>query len=230
MKRSWLSLSWTHARWMLRTTWRNGEQLLLVIGLPILAFLAITRTDLFPGSQEPIVVVVAMVVLAAGFTSPAISLAFDRRYGSYAFLGTTPLTRGGIVAGTLIAIGISTLLAVSLVALVATVFSEASPVVAWLVLATVTGLAALVPWAFVVGGTIRAEMVLVVANATFVVATLFGGVLIPADSLPYGAVLAWLPPGAIVAVADGSEPIAVAALLGWGAVGVLLARRSFRWR
>lgn len=230
MKRSWLSLSWTHARWMLRTTWRNGEQLLLVIGLPILAFLAITRTDLLPGSQEPIVVVVAMVVLAAGFTSPAISLAFDRRYGSYAFLGTTPLTRGGIVFGTLIAIGISTLLAVSLVGLAAIVFSEASPAVAWLILATVTGLAAVVPWAFVVGGTIRAETVLVVANATFVVATLFGGVLIPADSLPYGTVLAWLPPGAIVAVANGSEPLAVVALLGWGAVGVLLARRSFHWR
>lgn len=230
MTRSSVALTWAHTRWVLRTTWRNGEQVLLVVGLPLLAYLALTRTDFLPGTTNPIVVVVTMVVVATGFTSPAITVAFERRYGSYAFLGTTPLTRGSIIVGSLAAIGISTLVAVTVVGVIAATFSDSPPPLGWLAIATVAGLVSVVPWAFVVGGTIRAETVLVVANSVFVVTTLFGGVLIPASSLPYGSFLVWFPPGAIVALADGSTPWAAGVLVAWSAAGTLIARRVFRWR
>lgn len=230
MTQSAVANALTHARWVLRTTWRNGEQLLLVIGLPLLAYVAITRTDFLPGTPQPLVVVVTMVLMGTGFVSPAITLAFDRRYGSFAFLGTTPLSRGSIITGTLVAIAISTTIAITLLSIIATVSSGNTPPIQWLALATITGLMSLVPWAFVLGGTIRAETVLVVANGFFVVAALFGGVLIPASSLPYGSLLMWLPPGAIVALADGSSPWGAGVLVAWGLVGVLIARRFFRWR
>lgn len=230
MTQSAVAHTWTHARWVLRTTWRNGEQLLLVIGLPLLAYIAITRTDFLPATPQPLVVVVTMVLMATGFVSPAITLAFDRRYGSFAFLGTTPLSRGSIITGTLVAIAISTTIAIALLSIIATVSSGNTPPMPWLALATIAGLISLVPWAFVLGGTIRAETVLVVANGFFVVAALFGGVLIPASSLPYGSLLMWLPPGAIVALADGSSPWGAGVLIAWGIVGVLIARRFFRWR
>jgi hypothetical protein len=99
--RPWLDSCRVHARWVLRTTWRNGEQLLLLVGIPLAALLAITQTDLLSTSTPPVVITTVMVVLAAGFTSPAISLAFERRYGSFAFLGTTPLPRSAIIAGSL---------------------------------------------------------------------------------------------------------------------------------
>lgn len=230
MTQSAVANALTHARWVLRTTWRNGEQLLLVIGLPLLAYVAITRTDFLPGTPQPLVVVVTMVLMGTGFVSPAITLAFDRRYGSFAFLGTTPLSRGSIITGTLVAIAISTTIAITLLSIIATASSGNTPPIQWLALATITGLISLVPWAFVLGGTIRAETVLVVANGFFVVAALFGGVLIPASSLPYGSLLMWLPPGAIVALADGSSPWGAGVLVAWGLVGVLIARRFFRWR
>ena len=68
------------------------------------------------------------------------------------------------------------------------------------------------------------------ANAIFVLAILFGGVLIPAANLPFGAIVEWLPPGAVVQAASGSSPLAAGTLIAWGALGTVVATRSFRWR
>lgn len=230
-QRSWLALTIVHARWVLRTNWRNGEQLLLLVGIPLAAFVALTRTDLLSSTTPALVVTTAIIVLAAGFTSPAISLAFERRYGSFAFLGTTPLPRSAIIGGTLTAIVASALAAVAVVLGFAVVLEDVGSLsLPTLLAALIIGLWAVVPWAFVLGGTARSETVLVLANGLFVLATLFGGVLVPATSLPYGFIVTYLPPGAIVEFAThGSLPSAVA-LLVWGALGLALASRSFRWR
>jgi len=230
--RPWLSLAGVHARWVLRTTWRNGEQLLLVVGVPIIALLALTRTDLLSGVTDPLAVVAAMIVLGSGFTSPAISIAFERRYGSYAFLGTTPMPRSAIIAGTIGAIAVSALIAAGLVGGLAPVLATGIAAMDFgrFIAAIVLGLVAVVPWAFALAGTARAESVLVVANAVFLVAIVFGGVLIPAGSLPFGAVLAYLPPDAVVQVASGPAAVPTLVLLGWAIVGSALATRTFRWR
>lgn len=229
--RSWITLSAVHARWVLRTTWRNGEQLLLLVGIPLAALFAISRTDLLSTTTSPLVITAVMVVLAAGFTSPAITLAFERRYGSFAFLGTTPLPRSAIVAGSLGAILIGALVAIGVIAAVAAALGGvASTSVIALFSTVVLGLCATVPWAFVLGGTVTSETVLVLANGIFVLATLFGGVLIPASSLPYGGLLEWLPTGALVELATSATITNIVVLLTWAAVGTLLAVRWFRWR
>lgn len=229
--RSWITLTTVHARWVLRTTWRNGEQLLLLVGIPLAALLAISRTDLLSTTTPPLVLTAVMVVLAAGFTSPAISLAFERRYGSFAFLGTTPLPRTAIVAGSLMAILIGALAAIGVVAAVAAALGEIDSTSVIAIFSTVVlGLCATVPWAFVLGGTVKSETVLVLANGIFVLATLFGGVLIPASSLPYGSLLEWLPTGALVELATAPTITNVVVLVTWAAVGTLLAVRWFRWR
>jgi ABC-2 type transport system permease protein len=101
---------------------------------------------------------------------------------------------------------------------------------ATIALTAVLGLAAVVPWAFVLGGTARSETVLVLANAVFVVATLFGGVLVPASSLPYGGFLSWFPTGAMVELATNANIASVAVLVLWSGVGAAVAVRTFRWR
>jgi len=234
--RSWWSMSITHARWSLRSTWRNGEQLLLVVGIPVIAVLVLTRTGLLASEGPALAIVAALIVLGSGFTSPAITIAFERRYGSYAFLGTTPLPRSAIITGTLAAIAVTTLISLGIVVGVwglsgsgGTSAVEPTSWV-WLVLGAMLGLCAVVPWAFVLGGTLRSEGVLAVANAIFVVAILFGGVLIPATDLPFGQVLEWLPPGAVVQAASGANPGAALTLLAWGALGSVVASRAFRWR
>ncbi len=229
--KSWTALALVHARWTLRTTWRNGEQILLLIGIPLAAYLAITRTELLTTATPPLIITTVMIILAAGFTSPAISLGFERRYGSFAFLGTTPLPRSAIVAGSLMAITISAVLALTVLVLVAVALGQLiSGEIVGLMIATLFGLGSVVPWAFVLGGIARSETVLVLANGVFVVATLFGGVLVPASSLPYGALLSWLPTGAMVNVATDPNPGSVFVLIAWGVAGVLIAVRSFRWR
>lgn len=229
--RSWLSLCAVHARWVLRTTWRNGEQLLLVVGLPLAAFIALTRTDLLSTTTPALIITSVMVILATGFTSPAITVAFDRRYGSFAFLGTTPLPRSAIVVGSLAAIVTSTVVAVAVLVALATAFGIDSGISMTLLLVTIiVGLVSVVPWAFVLGGTVRSETVLVIANGIFVLATLFGGVLVPANSLPYGALLAWVPTGAMIELATSGHVASFIVLAVWGLVGGLLAVRLFRWR
>lgn len=228
---SWLSMTAAHAGWVLRTTWRNGEQLLLLVGIPLAAFLALTRTDLLSTSTPPLVVTSAMIVLAAGFTSPAITIAFERRYGSFAFLGTTPLPRTSIIAGTLAATIVSAGIATAVVSLIAIAFAqEPSGSMLTLTLAVLLGLAAVVPWAFLLGGTAKSETVLVTANAIFVVAILFGGILVPSASLPYGPALTWTPAGAMVDLAANASASAVGVLIAWAAIGTVLAVRFFRWR
>lgn len=230
-RRSWGALTLVQARWAFANTWRNGEQLLLLIGLPLAVLLALTRTDLISSSTSPLLITSAMVVLGAGFTSPAISIAFERRYGSFAFLGTTPLLRTALISGTLFATALTTLAALVIVAVLASALGGLDAAnLGNVAIAVILGLIAFIPWAFVVGGTVRSETVLVLANGIFVVSVLFGGVLIPASSLPYGSLLAWLPTGALMNTAAAPSPLSSGVLLIWGALGTALTVRLFRWR
>lgn len=229
--RPWPVLAWTHTRWVLRTTWRNAEQALLVLGIPVIAYVALSRTDLVSSTIPPLVVTTTIVILAAGFTSPAITLAFERRYGSFAFLATTPLPRSAIVFGTLLAVTITTSLAVLLLmGLAAAIPGPGSAHMTNMFAAVVLGLFSVLPWAFVVGGTARSEAVLAVANAIFVVAVLFGGVLVPVVGGPLGVVIGWLPPSNIVQLAWAPHLSSGLVLVAWGVTGVAIASRVFRWR
>jgi ABC-2 type transport system permease protein len=234
---SWISLLALHCRWTLAATWRNGEQLLLLLGIPIAAFVVMTRTELLSTNTPAIVVTTVIVVLAAGFTSPAISVAFERRYGSFAYLGTTPLPRSAIIAGTVAAIAVSTIGALSALIIVASLVgghegtnSITLASMTWLMFSAVLGLFAVVPWAFLLGGTVRSETVLALANGVFIVAILFGGVLVPAESLPYRSVVAWLPTGAMVDLAGTGSVASIGVLVAWCLLGSALAIRLFRWR
>lgn len=229
--RSWPALAWTHARWVLRSTWRNAEQALLVLGIPVIAYVALSTTDLVTSSNPPLVVTSAMVVLAAGFTSPAITLAFERRYGSFALLATTPLPRSAIIVGTLAAVIVTTTLAVVLLAVLATLIPSPDGIpVSNLFASVVLGLIAVLPWAFVVGGTARSEAVLAIANSIFVVAVLFGGVLVPVGTGLVGSVIGWLPPSNVVQFALTPHVSEALVLVAWGVTGIALASRVFRWR
>ncbi|NCD19020.1 MAG: ABC transporter permease, partial [Actinobacteria bacterium] len=94
-------------RWELRTIMRNGEQLLVSFGLPALALVALHR-GIFalpePADALGLAGVLAMAVLSSSFTSQAIALGFDRRWGVLRMLSTTPLGPGGLVRGKAIAV------------------------------------------------------------------------------------------------------------------------------
>src|SRR5450830_991895 len=85
---------------------RNGEQLLVTIFLPVLVLVGLARSgvvELSTGGAARIDVVapgvLALAVMSTAFTSQAIATSFDRRNGVLRLLSTTPLGRGGLLAG-----------------------------------------------------------------------------------------------------------------------------------
>jgi ABC-2 type transport system permease protein len=186
--------------------------------------------------------VLAVSVLASAFTSVAISTAFERRSGALLYMSTTPLGKSDVVLAKVIATLFTVLLSCGAVVLTALATS----------FSTVTGLALMLPatlvilvcgaiaaasWALTLASTLRAEGVLALANAIFVIAILFGGVLIPLDQLPqaWASVAQFLLPGALttaltsVLVSNSIDFFASAVVLVWAITGTLMASRFFRW-
>ena len=232
------------AAFELRTTLRNGEQLLLTLVLPVLILLGLTRSDLVDvGSGDRLTVVapgvLALAVMSTAFTSQAITTAFDRRAGVLRLLATTPLGRSGLVLGK--ALGV---LALELVQLV--VLGGVAGLLGWrpdpsgtlpALLALVLGTLAFSGLALLMAGVLRAEAVLALANLVWVLLLVGGAVILPATVLPgpLAAVAPWLPSGALgdalrSALTDGTVaefPLLV--LTGWSLLlGAGIARFA-RW-
>ena len=225
---------------------RNGEQLLLTIALPLVAVVVLATTELVPLPEpRPAAALggaLAMSVAATAFTSQAIAIAFDRRGGVLRMLGTTPLGPQGLLAGKLGAV-------LCVLAVQAVLLGAAAAVSGWrpegIGFAHVLGGLALVllgavtfvSFALVVGGTLRPEAVLAIANLLFALMVLGGGLLMPLGLLPepLGVVMGYLPPGALgeslrsLATTGLVDLTALVVLAGWALVGVLLAGRYFRW-
>jgi len=231
-------------RWETRLLLRNGEQLLLTIVIPLGLLVVLVLTDVLPQTTggdtiaASLATVLAVSVISTGFTSLAIATGFERRSGALRLLATTPLTSRELLFGKAGATVVVTALSGGLATLLA-VFLGWRPAPSALVVPVLVllGVAAWAPWAFVLAGSLRAEGVLAVANGLFLVFLLFGGVVIPAASLPdlLGAVVPYLPSGALVealaASLGGTAVPAMAAgvLLAWSALGTLVATRTFRW-
>ncbi len=224
-----------HARWELRLLLRNGEQLLLMVVIPLVLLVSLSRIGDIDTATPT---VLATSVLATCFTSLAIGTGFERRSGALAFLGTTPLTRVNLMTGKFLATVILTILA-AVVSVVAGLLLGWTPnaSVPGAVLIVVLGGAAASAWAVLMAGALRAEAVLALANGLFVLLVAFGGVVVPASSFPgvLGTVVALLPSAALAdglraSLLDAAIPLAPAAILAaWAVAGALLARRWFRW-
>jgi ABC-2 type transport system permease protein len=232
------------SRFEVGTLLRNGEQLLVSLVLPalLLVALAVTSTpSLGSGRRIDLAVpgVLALCVISASFTSQAISTAFDRRYSVLRYLGVTPLGRGGLMAGKVVATFV-----VELIQIV--VLGGLGLALGWRPQAVGIGYAAvfvlLGTWAFVslailMAGTLRAEAVLALANLLWVLFLALGGVIVPRSQLPGWAEAAtsWLPSAGLAdglraAFVDGSfQALSAVVLIVWGVVCTLLARRYFRW-
>ncbi|MGF1662199.1 MAG: ABC transporter permease [Kineosporiaceae bacterium] len=229
--------------WDLRTLLGNGEQLLVTAVVPtaLLVALAVTGTpDLtpLPQAEAALAAAVAVAVVSSAFTGQAIALAFDRRSGLVRFLVTTPLGPAGVVAGRLVAVAI--VVAAQLTLLLATAallgHRPAPAALAGLVVVAGCGTAAFAGLGLLLGGTVRAEGVLAVANLAWLAMVGLGGLVVPVERLPGAAVAGVLPPGLLgeaarAAAVEGRVDVAACLmLLTWAALAAGLAARLLRWR
>lgn len=222
----------------------HGEQLLVSVGLPLMALIALAVTDapsLGTGERIDLATagVLALAIISTAFTGQAILLGFERRWGVLRMFGTTPLGRDGLLLAK--ALSVFAVLAVQFVVLGAVAaFMGWRPDPAGLpgaIIVTVLGVAAFVSLAALIGGTLRAEAVLALANLLWVVLAAGGGVLIPAHRFPepWSTIVSLLPSSALgdglrAALVDGAFPTGdVIVLVVWTAVTGLLASRLLRW-
>jgi ABC-2 type transport system permease protein len=240
----------TQAGFELRLLLRNGEQFLLTIVIPVALLLGVTFVAAVPLEGPPgagrlpqaLGSVLGVAVIASAFTSLAISVGFDRRSGALVMLATTPLSRMSIL-------GARVLAALVMVALQSAVLVAVSLLLGWRPLPTalalipvaIAGTASFAALGFALGGAVRAEATLAIANAVFLILVAVGGTTFPASDLPdpLGPLVSALPSAALGDLLRWSTTggaftatLAVDALLlmGWGVIGALIARRTFAWR
>jgi ABC-2 type transport system permease protein len=233
----------TQARTETALALRNGEQVLLTLLIPLALLVGLTTLRVVPMPTPRVDFVTprvfALAVLSSAFTGQAIALGFDRRYGVIKRLAATALPRWLLVAGRVAAA--LAVVAVQLVVLgvVAALLGwhPAAGGLGWALLLVLLGTFAFGALGVLLGGALRAELVLAVANVVWFVLLLAGGIALPPGSLPPGLaeVVTFLPSGALAeglraALVDGAAPGGqpVVVLLGWGVVAGLVAARTTR--
>lgn len=221
---------------------RNGEQLLLALVIPV-ALLFAGRYfgerfnipfNLFAPS------VMALAIWSTGFTSIAITTAYERRYGVLERLAATPIGRFGVLAG-------KALCVLLIIAGQGLVLSGVALALGWrphptgpqtLIVALAVPLAVLTfaSLALALSGTLRAEATLALANLVYLAAAAGGGLLVPLERHPAALqpVVAALPTAALSeafrawsAGSSAAWPLGVLAV--WALLASLLAAKAFRW-
>lgn len=225
---------------------RNGEQLLLTLGIPVLLLVFFTLVDVLPtGTDDPIDFlapgVLALAVMSTAMVSLGIATGFERSYHVLKRLGATPLGRGRWIAAKIIGV-----LAVELFQFV--VLVPVAMVLGWrpdgpdalllAVGAVVVGTIAFAGLGLALAGRLRGEINLAAQNAIYIVLLLLGGMVIPFAELPSAlrAIAHLLPSGALADILRdtlsglGVRPGASwAVLAAWAATTPLLARWFFRF-
>ncbi|MDR6685151.1 ABC-2 type transport system permease protein [Arthrobacter sp. 1088] len=226
------------------TMLRNGEQLILAVVLPLLALAGLTVTPLLDGlggSRVDVATpgILALCAMSTAFTGQGIATGFDRRYGVLRFLSTTPLGRGGLIAGKILAVLVVLFLQVLVVGVVAGLLGWQPRPEAWLpgLGILVLGAAAFTALGLLVAGTVRPEATLAITNLLWILLGALGGIVVPAERLPAVAqgIVHFLPSGALgQALRDafllGIVPFpAVLVLLVWTLLAGAAAIRWFKW-
>jgi len=224
---------------------RNGEQLLLTMFIPITLLIGLTLLPLGPfgegrGHRVSVFVpaIMALAVISTAFTGQAIAVAFDRRYGALKRLGATALPVWGIIAGKALAV-------VTVVFLQALLLGGIGLALGWrpqpagLALGAVVialGTATFVALGLLLGGTLRAEIVLAIANLMWFVFAGLGALTLEAGIVPkaVGWVARLTPSGALTEALSRATHVSIdwfgiAVLAVWGVLAAAAAVRWFRF-
>ena len=232
---------WRHALIETRLMLRNYEQLILAVVIPLgLMIGGILAGGNFGIQVDPFVAsVIALGLWSSGFTAPAITTAFERRYGVLERLVATPLQRFDLLAGKAVMIGLLALGQGALLIVAGLLLGwrpHPSPLQALSTVAVIGfSLVAFAGLALSLAGRASAELTLGLSNLIYLLGAIFG-VMVPLANFPgwLQPVLAALPTTALAqslrAFTTGSVelwPLLVAVI--WAVAALALARRCFRW-
>ena len=235
----------------LRLALRRGENLLVMILIPVAVLLFFSGLGIIPlatGSAVDFLLPgsLALAIIATSLVNLGIATAYERSYGVLKRLGGSPLPRGGLVAAKLLAVvaieivQVVLLLATGLLALGWRAPSgfEVVTGVALLVVGLLLGTLVFAGLGLLMAGRLRAEATLALANALFLAFLMLGGIVLPLDHLPgwLASIASVLPANALadvfrVALGGPGANLGpdLANLAVWGGLASGLAARTFRW-
>lgn len=231
-------------RYEATTMLRNGEQLMLMIILPLLGLIALVVTPLLDGMEHSKVEIatpgiLALCALSTSFTGQGIATGFDRRYGVLRYLSTTPLGKGGLIAGKVLAVLVALSLQVVIVSTVAAFMGWRPPLAGVLlgIPLLILGAITFTALGLLIAGTVRPEATLAITNLGWILFAAAGGLVLPTAkmSATMETLISWLPSDALgtlmrSALLDSQINVfAVVVLLIWAAVCSLAALKWFKW-
>lgn len=224
---------------------RNGEQLLLNLGIPVLLLVFFGLVDVLPTGPETAVDflapgVLALAVMSAAMPSLGIGTGFERSYHVLKRLGATPLGRPRLVAAKISSVAVVQVVQFAVLVPVAFVLGWSPDSARWLLAlgGVVLGTAAFAGIGLTLAGRLRGEINLAAQNALNIVLLLLGGMVVPLDRLPGAVETAslYLPAAALSDVlresfaGTGTRPgTSWIVLAAWAVVGPAVAARTFRW-
>jgi ABC-2 type transport system permease protein len=229
----------------LRLSLRQGEQLLVAIGIPLIVLVFFSTVDVLPSATEDPVdgltpAVLGLAIMSSAMVSLGIGTGFERHYGVLKRLGATPLGRPRLLAakiGATLVVEAAQLLVLSLAGWALGWEPGFAPLA--FVAAVGLGTAAFAGLGLAMAGTLSGPANLAACNGLYVLLLLFGGVVVPASELPAGvrSIARYLPSGALVEVMggaagrlDGAPVVVWLALVAWAVALPALAAATFSWQ
>ncbi|MBO0777381.1 MAG: ABC transporter permease [Ktedonobacteraceae bacterium] len=226
-------------------TLRRGENILVTLLVPVALLIFFASLNIAPavnGSAINFLLpgILALAIIAAGMVNLGIATAYERYYGVLKRLGSSPLSRGGLIMAKVISILLLEIIQVLLLVGVAVALYGWRPAgsagLALLVIAL--GTVTFSALGLAMAGALRAELTLGGANALFLLFMLIGGGILPLDHLPgpLADVAQILPAAALTQALQASMTSGTAfptfpliTLAVWAIIILLVAIRTFKW-
>lgn len=227
-----------------KTMLSNGEQLVLMIVMPLLGLIALAVTPILDNMGHSRIAIaapgiLALCALSTAFTGQGIATGFDRRYGVLRFLSTTPLGKGGLIAGKALAVLVALAIQVVVISIVAAFMGWRPPLTGVLLAIPllILGAAAFTALGLLIAGTVRPEATLAITNLGWILLAALGGIVLPADkfSATMASYVQWLPSSALgtlmreALLESHIDFFALIILLLWTVFGSIAAIKWFKW-
>ena len=179
------------ARTELTLSLRQGEQLLVSLGIPLGVLLFFSRVEVLEatGFDRPLDFlapgVLALAVMSSALVSLGIGTGFERYYGVLKRLGATPLGRPRLVGAKILMVLATEAVQFAVLVPVGLLLGF-EPRPGWLAVAgaTALGTAAFAGLALLMAGTLSGPLNLALCNGVYLVLLATGGMMVPFEKLP----------------------------------------------
>jgi len=222
---------------------RNGEQLLLLVVIPVVLLVFFSQTDFLPTGNENkmdflLPGILSLAVISTAMVSLGIATGFERSYGVLKRLGTTPLGTRRLIAAKISAICIIEIAQLVILTVVGLLlgWNPSQINLAQVLIFLILGTGCFAGIGLTLAGRLRAEVNLAAQNGLYLVFLLLGGIFVKSDKLPttISQISKYLPSSLLSGLLrDSFNNTAVLAdaiaLSGWAIAACALAVTSFKW-